>query len=118
MVTCLRLAVDAWPVVVVAILTCPTTGRFFPPANPPIVLQSFTRDAPFSYGDGYAVFEGPFGRSPGRTKFAEPNNDRFMRFIHRWSSRPPLHFLFIFGGARAQRSTSPYAPPFPPTIRH
>ncbi len=30
-----------------------------------------------------AVFEGPFGRSPEGTKFAEPKNDRAMRFIQR-----------------------------------
>ena len=36
-----------------------------------------------------AVFEGPFGHSPGRTKFAEPINDTAMRFIHRWSTTRP-----------------------------
>ena len=24
----------------------------------------------------HAMFEGPFGRSPGRTKFAEPSSDK------------------------------------------
>ena len=27
-----------------------------------------------------AVFEGPFGRSPGRNEFAEPSNDKAVRF--------------------------------------
>ena len=36
-----------------------------------------------------AMFEGPFRRSPGRTKFSEPKNDTAMRFIRRWSSRRP-----------------------------
>ena len=32
-----------------------------------------------------AMSEGPFGCNPGRTKLAEPSNDRVMRFIRRWS---------------------------------
>ena len=43
-----------------------------------------------------AMFEGPFGRSPGRTKFAEPSNDRAMRFIQRWSRSRPSTFCAPF----------------------
>jgi hypothetical protein len=43
-----------------------------------------------------ATFEGPFGRSPGRTKFAEPSNDRAVRFIQRWSKRRPSTFCAPF----------------------
>jgi hypothetical protein len=41
-----------------------------------------------------AVFEGSFGRSPERTKFAEPKNDTAMRFIHNWSRRRPSTSYF------------------------
>jgi len=62
-----------------------------------------------------AMFEGPFGRSPGRTKFAEPSNDRAVRFIQRWSKKAAIHFLCPFlacASGEQRRSTSPYAPPF------
>ena len=36
------------PVAAVDILTRPTLGGPFPPTDPPIALQSITRDAPFS----------------------------------------------------------------------
>ena len=69
-------------VAAVAILTA-QPWKILSTRQPPIALQSFTRDAPFSHGDGYAVFEGPFGRSPERTKFAEPSSDGVMRFYPR-----------------------------------
>lgn len=37
------------------------------------------------------VFEGPFGRRPERTKFAEPSGDRARRFIQRRSSTSTIH---------------------------
>jgi hypothetical protein len=129
-------------------LTRPDPGHSFSPTDPPIALQSFTRDAPFSQAstvrlnapsklarapfgarligllvlpstevDGGvsatcggcmalslwspkrwrdAMFEGPFGRSPGRTKFAETSSDRAVRFIQRWSKRRPSTFCVPF----------------------
>ena len=55
----------------------PNPGQSTSPTDPPIALQSFTRDAPFPrwrWRD--AVFEDPFGRSHGWIKFAEPRSDR------------------------------------------
>jgi len=76
MVTPLRFAEDAWP------CRC---GRPFSPAQP-----LARHDAPFPKGRWRdAMSEGPFGRSSGRTKFAEPKNDTVMRFIRRWSSTRP-----------------------------
>jgi len=43
-----------------------------------------------------AMFEGPSGRSRGRTKFAEPSNARAVRFIQRWSRKGAIHFLCPF----------------------
>ena len=78
-----------------------------------------------------AMFEGPLGQSPGRTKFAEPSNDRAVRFIQCWSKKGAIHFLcplLVCRLPRAQgltrlihpilacafgeqrKSTSPYAP--------
>ena len=78
-----------------------------------------------------AMFEGPSGRSRGRTKFAEPSNDRAVRFIQRWSKKAAIYFLCPFLVCRLPRaqgltrlihpilacafgeqrkSTSPYAP--------
>jgi hypothetical protein len=51
--------------------------------QPTDCLAIVTRDASFSHGDGYAVFEGLFGRSPGRTKFAKPSSDGVTRFYPR-----------------------------------
>ena len=41
------------------------------------------------------MFEGPFGCSPEQTKFAEPMNDRAMRFIQRWKQETIIHILGV-----------------------
>ena len=61
----LRLARLHGFVAAVAILTLPTLG-----APRRALSQGRWRDA---------MFEDPFGRSPGRNKFAEPSSDRGMR---------------------------------------
>ena len=58
--------------------------------RPPIAVQSLTRDVRcLSWRWRDAVFKGPFGRSPERTKFAEPSGDRAMRFIQRRAAHLP-----------------------------
>ena len=52
-----------------------------------------------------ALFEGPFGRSPGRTKFAEPSSDRAMRFTsleHR-SDMGAILFIPVWAGALSRQ---------------
>jgi len=51
-----------------------------------------------------AMFEGPSGRSRGRTKFAEPSNGRAVRFIQRWSKKAAIHFLCPFLVCRLPRA--------------
>ena len=68
------------------------------------------------------MFEGPFGRSPGRTKFAEPSNDRAVRFIQRWSKKAAIHFLcpFLacaFGEQGDQPARTPLHSSFRPCAR-
>src|SRR6478672_1858688 len=41
------------------------------------------------------MFVGPFGRSPGRTKFAEPSNDRAVR-LSSAGAEATIHFLCPF----------------------
>jgi hypothetical protein len=36
------------------------------------------------------------GLSTSATKFAEPSNDRAVRFIQRWSKKAAIHFLCPF----------------------
>ena len=40
--------------------------------------------------------EGPFGRSQGRTKFAEPNNDRVMLVYPALEQQVTIHLLSLF----------------------
>src|SRR6478752_4941956 len=80
------------PVVVVAILTRQTDRS---------LCNRLPGTRPFpSWRWRDAMFEGPFGRSPGRIKFAEPSNDRAVRFIQRWSRRRPSAFCAPFWRAR------------------
>ena len=50
-----------------------------------------------------ALFEGPFGQSPGRTKFAEPSSYRAVRFHPSLSKgdQPPATSL---SGVRVRRA--------------
>jgi hypothetical protein len=63
----------------VAVLTHPTLGSPFPPSPPICNRLPMTRPFPRRRWRD-AVFEGPFGRSPGRSKFAEPSSERVLRF--------------------------------------
>ena len=65
----------------------PASFVFHPP-DPPIALQSISRDAPFSQGgDGETqCLKVHSGRSPGWIKFAEPSGDTALRFAPRVSS--------------------------------
>jgi len=52
------------------------------------------------------------GLSASATKFAEPSNDRAVRFIQRWSKKAAIHFLcpFLvcaFGEQRRMRGAKP-----------
>lgn len=58
------------------------------------------------------MFEGPFGQSPGQTTFAEPNNDRAMRFIQRWSSNRPSTPSALVCCVRAREVLSVHGPLF------
>ena len=84
-------------VAAVAILTHPTPGR------------AKTRPFPrWRWRD--AVFEGPFGRSPGRTKLAEPSRDRVMRFHPSPEQRrlSTYHSRLCAGSARRSVRGSPW----------
>ena len=59
-----------------------------------------------------AVFEGPFGRSPEGTKFAEPKNDR-ADAVYPALSRMVHHVSCAHSGVRVRRAQeviSPHAP--------
>ena len=67
----------------------PSPASFvFHPPDPPIALQSISRDAPFSQGgDGETqCLKVHSGRSPGWIKFTEPSGDTALRFAPRVSS--------------------------------
>jgi hypothetical protein len=41
------------------------------------------------------MFEGPFGQSPGRTKFAEPSRDIALRFYPSSEQQGPIHLPLL-----------------------
>ena len=57
---------------------------------------SARRDERFFQGDGYAVAEDPFGRSPGWIKFAEASRYMALQLIHRLSRKATAHLSPYF----------------------
>jgi hypothetical protein len=80
-----------------------------PPAQP-------RQDASLSATSTALIVVLPSGRSPGRTKFAEPSNDRVMRFIHCLSGRPSFTSCAPFCCAAFREHKRITGPCFSPTL--
>jgi hypothetical protein len=51
-----------------------------------------------------ALSEGPFRQRLGRTKFAEPSQDRALQFIHRLSRKALVHLQHHFAEPSSDRA--------------